>query len=130
MAAINAGGDITAAILSPQAWIPMSLLNSWANVGGGAPTAQYRLWLLSNEVEMIGEVSGGAITTGTLLNSALPSAYLPATAQTIGIRCILGAATAGPLQYARVTTGGQIDLQGIPSGTTRIAWHDTISLDA
>jgi hypothetical protein len=130
MAAINAGGDITAAILCPQAWIPMTLQNGWVNVGAGFPTAQYRLWLLSNEVELIGEVSGGTITTGVLINAALPSAYLPATAQTIEIRTILGAGTAGPLQYARVSTGGQINLQGIPSGTTRIAWHDTISLDA
>jgi hypothetical protein len=114
-----------------ETWHAMSLINTWANVGGGVVEAQYRyLGSPPKEVEVIGEISGGAIGNGTNINSALPSGYQPASTQTISIRLILGAGAAPILLYARVSTTGQIALEGIPAGTTRIAFHDTFSLDA
>ena len=116
---------------TPEVWHAMGLLNGWANVGGGAVAAQYRLLASPpNEVEVIGEISGGVITNGTNINSALPTGYQPVSTQTITIRLILGAGAAPILIYARVSATGQISLEGIPAGTTRIAFHDTISLDA
>jgi hypothetical protein len=114
-----------------EIWHAMSLINTWANVGGGVVDAQYRLiGSPPKEVEVIGEISGGVIGNGTNINSALPSGYQPVSTQTITIRLILGAGTAPIMCYARISTTGQIALEGIPAGTTRIAFHDTFSLDA
>ena len=59
---VLAGQTLTDGLLGIPVWSPMSLQNSWSNAGGSYVTAQYRLWELINEVEIIGRIAGGTIS--------------------------------------------------------------------
>jgi hypothetical protein len=130
---VTAGSRILASVESPQAWIPMTLQNSWSNTGGGIVTAQYRLWLLQNELEVIGNISH-ASTSGTgIFSVSLAAPYLPASQQTAGVQKVIAtnafaSATSGP--FVVIPTTGAIQFQFLPAGTTQVEFHCYFSMDA
>lgn len=131
MAIINAGSRLLAAILSPGQWQPMSFSNGWSNHGGGNVTGQYRLWPLFNEVEIIGGLAAGTITSGTVI-ATLPAGYTPADQQEIGVLIDnTSGGAGGNSPRLSVTTAGQLQVFNLPSGTTFISIPPSmISLDA
>jgi hypothetical protein len=125
---VLAGQDLTALLLGVPAWTGMSLLNGWTNTGGGQPTAQYRLWPLINEVEIIGNISAGTLTNNTTI-ATLPNT--PGSLQKVCVMMVDAAVTlaAGvPLLY--VDTGGNLKIFGMPGATTDAGFHGWYSLDA
>lgn len=115
---------------APSAWSALSPGASWTNSGAG-PDLQYRLiGSPPNEVEIIGDLTPGTQTDGTVI-ATLPISLWPQSTQTINIR--FPGATGSMPAAARfsVNTTGQLQCEGI-SGvtTTRISFRDQISLDA
>ena len=125
---VTAGQRLTADLLGVPAWSQMTLGNGWTNAGSGSVNAQYRLWKLTNSVEVIGVISGGTVTTGTQI-ATLPNA--PASLQPIPVQIqnSTGAATVDSPRM-NITTGGALLLYNTPSGTTEISFHAWYSLDA
>ncbi len=126
---VLAGQTLTDGLLGIPVWTPMSLQNSWSNAGGSYVTAQYRLWELINEVEIIGRIGGGTISAGTVITT-LP--YTPASVQELPL-LIASGATALVNYYTpliNVLQNGNLQIYNVPTNTTVIAFHDWISLDA
>lgn len=120
---VVAGQKLTSALLGIPPWTAMSLSASWVNFGSGFTTAQYRLWPLINEVELIGTISGGTATNGTVIFT-LPSGYIPASTTNNPVNA--GTST-NP--YFQVNTLGQIVLNNIGASQV-ISFHFWVSLDA
>lgn len=111
-----------------QAWQAMSLVNGWANQGAGDVSAQFRLVAApSNEVEVIGSVSGGTNANGTTI-ATLPVGYRPVTVQSI---VIFATNTTTPTQVPRMalTTAGQLQIVNCTTAG-QIIFHGLFSLDA
>ncbi len=126
---VLAGQTLTDGLLGIPVWSPMSLQNSWSNAGGSYVTAQYRLWELINEVEIIGRIGGGTISAGTII-ATIP--YAPASVQEIN-NLVASGATALVNYYSpliNVLTTGDLQIYNTPTGTTVIAFHDWYSMDA
>src|SRR5215469_2327525 len=123
---VLAGTDLLATLVGVPAWSSMGLVNSWANFGSGFVNAQYRLWPLINEVEVIGVITGGTITGGTTI-ATLPNA--PVSTQPIPVMVSSTSGGAGG-QSPRldVTTGGALQVQNLPTGTVTIMFHGWYSL--
>ncbi len=107
--------------------------NTWANTGAGTTPAKFRLvGSPPNEVEVTGDISHAAVA-GTSSPFTLPTGYLPVTQ---GIRqlefyvCTAGFANAASPPLVTLTTAGVVNLQGLPAGTTRVAFSCLFSLDA
>jgi hypothetical protein len=105
--------------------------NTWSNTG--TPAAKFRLiGSPPNTVEIIADISHAAIA-GTSSPFTLPTGYLPASQQIwpLGfLVCTAGFANAANPPLVTLTTGGVVNLQSLPAGTTRVAFHTLISLDA
>ena len=126
---VLAGQTLTDGLLGMPVWSPMSLTGGWSNAGSSYVTAQYRLWELINEVEIIGRIGGGTISPGTII-ATLP--YTPASVQELPL-LIASGATALVNYYSpliNVLTTGALQIYNVPTSTTVIAFHDWISLDA
>jgi hypothetical protein len=130
-----AGQRALAEVVSPGTWIAVSggvgFTNSWSNTGAGVPNAQYRYWQLLNSVEVIGDVSH-ASNSGSSSPFTLPSALIPANQQIypVYLVCTGGYANGTSPPLVTLTGSGQINIQGMPAGTTRVAFHCFFSLDA
>lgn len=110
-----------------ETWHAMTLGNGWANRGGVFVTAQYRRTALK-ELEIVGEISGGTITSGTVV-ATLPAAYRPA--HTFDIPVVVAATgTQTNSPTLEVASDGTIKVASMPTGTTVIAFCATIPLDA
>ena len=126
---VTGGAPLSSALLGVPAWTALGLLNSWANTGAGAVTAQWRKLNQSNEIEVIGDISGGTGTTGTTIGTI--SLYLPATAQPVSaLYNTSSGAASNETPVLTVDTSGNLKLNFLPTGTTRISFHGTYSLDA
>lgn len=130
----TAAADAVVAIVSGAAetWHSLTPGNSWANSGAG-PDLQYRMVASPpNSVEVIGDLTPGTITNGTVI-ATLPSGYVPATTQTIPVVVPNGTPTTpGAMRLAASSGTGTIiceQLSGI-TGSDRVAFHAFISLDA
>ena len=127
---ILAGQRLLAATLGMPGWTAFSLLNSWTNVGGGAVTAQYRVWPLTNEMEIIGQIQHSS-TSGTSQIATL--AVNPASQQSVPIKWITATNS-----FASTTTSyrllafanGVLEFDKLPTGTTVVEFGGVISLDA
>lgn len=127
---VLAGAKLSSALLGMPAWSAMTTGNGWVNTGGGAATAQYRIWELTNEVEVIATISNGTIANGTAACS-LPAGAFPVSSQNIPVEVITTSGSAlGQSPQISVTTGGLLEVYGLPTGTTVIFFHGMISLDA
>ena len=125
---VLAGQTLTDGLLGIPVWTPMSLTGGWSNAGSSYVTAQYRLWELINEVEIIGRIGGGTISAGTII-ATLP--YTPASVQELPLLSASGAtADQAYSPLINVLTTGALQIYNVPTGTTVIAFHDWISLDA
>ena len=125
---VLAGQTLTDGLLGIPVWTPMSLTGGWSNAGSSYVTAQYRLWELINEVEIIGRIAGGTISAGTVITT-LP--YTPASVQELPLLSASGAtADQAYSPLINVLTTGALQIYNVPTGTTVIAFHDWISLDA
>ena len=125
---VLAGQTLTDGLLGIPVWSPMSLTGGWSNAGSSYVTAQYRLWELINEVEIIGRIAGGTISAGTVITT-LP--YTPASVQELPLLSASGAtADQAYSPLINVLTTGALQIYNVPTGTTVIAFHDWISLDA
>jgi len=125
---VLAGQTLTDGLLGIPVWTPMSLTGGWSNAGSSYVTAQYRLWELINEVEIIGRIAGGTISAGTII-ATLP--YTPASVQELPLLSASGAtADQAYSPLINVLTTGALQIYNVPTGTTVIAFHDWISLDA
>jgi len=127
---VLAGQDLTAALLGVPAFTAMSLLNSWVNVGAGFVTAQFRVWPLINQVEVVGAIANGTITNGTAIATLTST---PASIQDIPMLIIGGSpsgGTAGVTPLLRLQTSGSLQVFDIPTSTTQVMFHGWYSLDA
>ena len=117
-------------VITRDSWHAMGFAaaGGWANSGTG-PAAQYRL-TPENELELIGDISGGSIANGTILNTALTGTYQPAKPQRRPVVTIGNTASPVTTPRIQVLTNGLIEIFGIPAGTTEIEYHCFIPLDA
>ena len=122
-----AGQLATAANVSPTAWAAMTLINSWSNTGAGYPTAQYRYWPLTNELEVIGTVTHASIS-GTSQFCQTFTQYLPAS--TIPAPCNEVVLTGQPPVQLLYTSAGVLEFVVLPAGSTRVFFHHCFPLDA
>lgn len=112
-----------------EAWHPMTLQHGWANRGAGFIPAQYKL--LSPVTAWIqGDVSGGTITSGTVL-ATLPLNYAnTAHAQSVAVQGALGTTAHSPLDpVIEAEINGDLKLFNLGAGTTSISFNGLISLD-
>src|ERR1017187_353106 len=123
------------AMLAEPPWIPLSLQAGWSNTGGGFVAAQYRLWPLSNELEIVGNVSHTAIVGGgtSIFAASLVAPYLPASTQKRGAQCVIApnvyaSNTEGP--FVVLPTSGAIQFQFLPVNVTQVEFHGFIPMDA
>lgn len=109
-------------------WHNMTLTGSWNNSGIGA-NAQYRMLEdPPNTVEIIGDISGGNTSDGTVM-ATIPSAYRPASVNVFPIALASGSLSASFNFRLSVNPSGQLQCNNI-AGITRLAFHAFISLDA
>lgn len=132
MATIYAGQQVTAALLSPGDWQPITFANSWANQIGKV-SCRYRLWQLLNTVELIGWINHGSTSGTSIINSAVSSAYQPASEQMIPATVIAATnafASTTEMPILDIGTTGVFTLIALPAATTQVAFHGFYSLDA
>jgi hypothetical protein len=102
-----------ATALQPGAWSAITLQAGWSNVAGAVP-AQVRL-LTSTTVQVIGNISGGTVTSGTVIGTLAPGFYNAVHSHTFSVTAVAGAGTVaaavsqGSLQNTAVTQGFMID---------------------
>lgn len=142
--AVNATGAVTGAsaaitggvttgtagvTVAAETWNSMTLQNSWANFGSGFANAKYRKTIVGSSIEIIGTISGGVTTNGTVVAN-LPAGYRPVS----NIRNVVYA-QGGSLNVSTETPGctlntsGDLTLVGCGSANT-VAFHCIIPLDA
>lgn len=111
-----------------ETWHSLSPGNGWVNSGNG-PDFQYRMIASPpNTVEIIGDLTGGTMTDGTVV-ATLPAGYRPATQQQVATVLPGTGATANMRFF--VGTSGNIECEGMSALTTpRVTVHGFISLDA
>lgn len=123
----NAGSEMTSAKIGIPAWTAMTLGNGWTNTGSGQVTAQYRVWSLTNEIEIIGTITPGTITDGTVI------ATLPVTPNSILNQVVqVQGNSAAPVATPCLTlvASGQLQCFHMPTGVNEVAFHLWYSLDA
>lgn len=124
---LKAGDDITDSVLGLPSWTALSLLNSWTNQGAPQSLAQWRFIPLMNAIEVTGSIQNGTITDGTIIASGLTPA--PITTLYQGVSVQNGSApTQTPVMY--LDTAGNLKIQSIPSGTTKINFRLWFPLDS
>lgn len=124
---VVAGQKLTSELLGMPAWTAMSLINSWSNTGGGKVDAQYRWWPLINELEVIGVVTHASISGNSQFCSTFAS-YLPAsTLIDLAHEAVLSGQPTVEVSYDPT---GVLQFIALPSGSTRVAFHCWLSLDA
>lgn len=125
-----AGQRITAAWLNtniPGAWAAITGANSWTNHAGGTANFQARLFN-SVTVEVIGEIGGGTVASGTTVGT-LPAGMIPASVQRLSAEITLGTGVGTSFEMT-VNASGVISLSSTITGATVIAFHFFVSLDA
>lgn len=108
----NAGNQLLSSTFQTPSWNALTLLNSWQNVGGGFPNAQWRYHPLLNLIEVIGNIQNGANANGTIIASGL-----------------------SPAPHAEVNVGLMLDTSGnllweLGTGVTSLYFHLFFSTDA
>lgn len=125
---IRAGQPGTASTI--ETWHAATLQNSWTNFGGGWVTAQYRrIASPAKTVEVIGLVTGGTSTAGTVLLN-LPTGYRPTNNQrnpAYGFGGTMNIVTESPA--LDTLPNGNITLTA-QANATIIGFHFLVSLDA
>jgi hypothetical protein len=112
-----------------EVWNPMTLLNSWANVGGFA-VAQYRkVASPPNSVEIVCALDATSASAATFFT--LPAGYVPASSQPV---CAMGenlSVPAGRSPWVKCDTSGNLSVQNTGAlGAWEAFFHGFISLDA
>lgn len=106
--------------------------NSWADSGANV-AGKYRIVSSPpNSVEIIGDLTVGTVADQTLIVT-LPAGYRPADSQLIRLVVPTGTPTSPGGMRLTVGTDGTVkcvSLAGLVSGTSRVYFHDFISLDA
>ena len=127
---VVAGQKLTSALLGDPAWTAMTLLNSWSNIG--EVDAQFRVWELTNELEVIGRISHASISGGGTSQIAtmtsLPASLQRRALQEWSATNVFASATGTP--HLELTTGGSLTLVALQPGTTSLSFHAFYSLDA
>jgi hypothetical protein len=91
-----------------ETWHAMTLANGWAQVSGGMP-AQYRLLASpSSSVQVRGNISGAAATSGTF--ATLPAGYVPAHTGIFQMQPT--SLTAAGQYYGQAGTDGTLAMEG------------------
>jgi hypothetical protein len=121
------GGTDPAPPVLDTSWHAIPLIAGWTN---STPTAQYRLHpTMPSCVEFIGDIVPGTKADGTAICSALPSAYLPVTGQSIHLMCTGNTVVSIPTSQFRYGPGGILTVQGVNVATlTNIRFHGFIDL--
>jgi hypothetical protein len=105
--------------------------NTWFDVAGQAQAQFRKIGSPADEIEVTADISHLAIA-GSSSPFTLPVGYRPNTQQIRALDFLVataGYANAASPPLVTVTTGGVVNLQGLPAGTTRVAFHFTMSLD-
>ena len=116
----------------PSPWQAISLPGGWANTGGGAVAAQYRL-NVADEVEVVGDITNSGGASGTVVLTTLPAAYRPVSTHRrplviMAATSAYPASTSDPRIYLDST--GSLQLVNLPAGTTQVAFGAAISRTA
>src|SRR5262249_44382782 len=98
--AFNVGG-------AAEVWNALTPGNSWANSPLG-PNLQYRRIIVTQTIEIIGDLSSGTVTDGTTI-ATLPVGYRPARQQWITPTFVSGAPTTLANARISVGTGGALN---------------------
>jgi hypothetical protein len=121
------GNSTTPTVITTDTWHAASLLNGWANQGGGLYECQYKL-MEDNSVWLIGVINPAAMTSTQFMT--LPVAYRP---QNTGGDYPLGEHTTAPLgtngAFLRVQTTGACSLINATTGSGAIIVNIRIPLD-
>ena len=125
---VDAGQKLTSALLGDPAWTAMTLLNSWSNIG--EVDAQYRLWEMTNELEVIGRIShastSGNSQIATMTN--LPASLQRRALQEYSATNVFVAAVNTP--HLELSTAGVLQFINLVAGTTSASFHAFFSMDA
>lgn len=113
--------------ITEPAWLPLSLINGWSNTGGGKVAAQYRFLPLTNELEIVGVVSSASISGNSQPFSALSANFPASTLIDICHEAVLSSQPTVSISYS---PSGIIEFIDLPSGSTRVAFHNFFPLDA
>jgi hypothetical protein len=128
---VTAGTRALSSVVGMPAWTAMSLLNSWSNTSGEV-AAQYRVWPLTNELEVIGAISHASISGGsqiaTMTGTAVPNSGQRRMLDVWSATNVFASATATP--HLQLQTSGVLQLLDMVAGTTSVWFHCWFSLDA
>jgi hypothetical protein len=106
-----------------ETWHPATLLNGWANGGGGLSGLQYKL-MATGEVWIIGNVASGGSTSGQVMT--LPAGYIPG----FGLDIPVGGHTSSVAGvFLRVATSGAVTLVNSTTSTGVVVINARIPLD-
>lgn len=118
---------------TPESWHAVTFANSWANQAGRVNCQYRKIASPPNSVEIIGWISHASISGSSAINTAVPSAYRPASEQTISVDVIAATnayASSTEASCLDIGTAGVFTLSALPAGTTQVSFHGTYSLDA
>jgi hypothetical protein len=110
---------------TPETWHNATLINGWANQGGGLDTLQYKL-MPDNSIWLKGTISPAAQTNTQFMT--LPAGYRPFTAQDIGVG-FHTATGAGQGAFLRVATSGACSILNSTTTTGAVCVNCRIPLD-
>ena len=123
---VVAGQKLTSALLGMPPWTAMTLINSWSNFSGGRD-GQYRYWALTNELEVIGDLQHASIS-GTSQFCSTFTQFLPnSRSRDVGTEIIMSGLPTVQVSYS---TTGVLEFAALPTGSTVVAFHCWLSLDA
>lgn len=112
-----------------ETWHTLPLTNGWSNFGTGHVNGKYRL-RADNLVEVIGRSSHAAVSGTSVLATALPAAYRPASTQDFDCAVFGNSTAPTATPVLTLDTSGVLTLFDLPSGTTSVSYHIFYSLDA
>jgi hypothetical protein len=111
-------------------WQQMSLLNGWANAGGGNIAAQYRVVSSPpNTLQLIGVINAGTITNATAI-ALLPAGFNPNGNLYFPVTTFPGGFGTATSPALLIAPSGSLNVFGLPVGTTAISFNALVPLDA
>jgi len=99
--------------LQPGSWSPISLQHGWNPLSGYIP-AQARI-MQNGMVQVIGHITGGTVSNGTVIGTLPAGYYNPIHAHTFNANAITGAATAAQAGTMATTATTLADLDSSPN---------------
>lgn len=113
-----------------ETWHLITPQNSWADSGLG-PNFQCRIVTSPpNSVEIIGDLTAGTLTNGTVIGALPSSHYFPASNQQLMLVWPGTPPTSPGAGRFFVSTAGNIEAEGLAGASGRCFVHGFISLDA